>query len=146
VALASHIEGTGADVDVSALFGRFGHPISDVSNTGWSSTEATLWQALTGERNDASYISATGSANSRLDMTQHVDPGDTLHAITIASPAGYTPAGTLTITLYCGVTQIAQWVISDLAADDERQLELSSAERDAITDYTDLEITVEASA
>lgn len=146
VALADHIEAAGASVDVSALFGRFGHPISDVSNSGWSSTEATLWQALTGERSDASYVSAVGVAAGRLDMTQHVDPGDTLHAIEIASPPGYTPQGTLTVTLYCGVTQIAQWVIADLAADEQRQLELTSGERDAITDYTDLEVKIEASA
>lgn len=146
VSLASLAEQAAATDDLSALFGRFGHPVADESNSGWTSTEATLWQALAGERNDATYISATAAATCREVMTQHKDPGDTLHAIKIASPAGYAPAGTLTVTLYAGVDQIAQWVITDLAADEERQLDLSSAERDAISTYTDFDIVLEASA
>jgi hypothetical protein len=147
VALASEIEAAGAGFDVAALFGRFGHPVSDVSNTGWVSTGASLYGVLNeAARDDAGYIEATGAAVAKLALTQHADPGSTPHAIKIASPPGYTPEGTLTVRLYCGVTLIATWTITDLAADEERQLDLTSGERDAITDYTDLSVEVEASA
>lgn len=146
IALATQVESAGVGFDVGALFGRFGHPIADESNSGWVSTEPTLWEALAGERNDATYISATNAATGRIVMTQHVDPGDTLHAIQFASPAGYSRLGTFTVTLYAGVSQIAQWVVTDLTPGEERQLELSDAERDAISTYTDFDIVLEASA
>lgn len=130
----------------SALHARFGRPVADDSNSGWTSTEASLYEALDEHaRDDASYIRATGAATARVALTQLDDPGPTLHAIAVASPAGYTPSGTLTVRLHSGAAQIAEWVIADLAADDVRVLELTGEQRDAISDYTALDLEFVAS-
>ncbi len=136
----------GAAQVASALYGRFGHPDADVSNTGWlPSSGADLYPMVDeGVRNDSDYVYTQAPAVARISLTQHADPGSTVHAIKIASPPGYTPKGALTVRLYCGLQLISTWVITDLAADEERQLTLSEAERDAITDYTNLELELEA--
>lgn len=138
----------GVDDEVSALFGRLGHPRADVSNTGWlPSSGSDLYPMVDeGVREDSDYVYTTAPAVARIALTQHADPGDTVHAIKIASPAGYSPSGTLVVRLYCGATQIAEWTITDLSADDERTLTLTAGERDSITDYTALEIELEAVA
>lgn len=142
--VASAMDG-GLSSDFSALFGRFGRPVADVSNTGWGSWGSNYLYDAVDEavRSDADYVYTTAAASARLSLTQHADPGDTAHAVFLASPAGYTPVGTLIVRLYSADLQVASWQIDDLAADEVRRLDLTDGQRDSITDYQDLELELE---
>ena len=60
-------------------------PISDVSTTGWTSTEANIWSAVA-QPSDSKFITSVvlGTADATVDLASGTDPGvDTGHKIHI---------------------------------------------------------------
>jgi len=138
--------GIGFDAVGLALTTRYARPISTVTPGTWYAVgAATLHDAVNEEvRSDAEDIRTETATTARFALTPLIDPGDTIHKLFMAIPAGFVPAGVLTVRLFSASIEIKEWVVGTPTADSLLELPLSSAERDTITDYTDLELEVEA--
>lgn len=137
-----------SDLTDGALETTFGRPIEDISAGAWlPSTGIDLYATIDEEvASDTDYNYTTSTSTFEVKLTALADPAkSTGHTIYFRVPAGFSPAGTLKVSLREGAsTEIAVAHNGTVAADTTYNYSLSGAEADSITDYTDLRLRFEA--
>jgi len=136
------------DAYIQALAERYARPEADVSDGSWlPSTPGDLYAMLDEETaSDTDYIYTETASTCVIRMSDVADPGTSANHVMryrVRSAEG----STLIATLKQGATTIATRTHSALGTDwTTLEMNLSGAETDAITDYTDLTVTLEAQA
>jgi hypothetical protein len=141
--------GFGWATDAStSLYSRYARPIADISSGAWSpSAGADLYAMLDEESaSDADYVLTSSASTFEVRMAPLDPSAATNHTLRWRVPAGFTPVGSLTITLRQGAsTQIATIYSGAVTADTDYSYTLTSGEVAAISDYTDLRVRVTSS-
>jgi hypothetical protein len=125
---------------------QYARPVADLSQGAWTASSGSDLFAMVDEQpaNDADFITATNPAVCLLRLAPVVDP-QTSNGQSIRIRAKSARATTLIATLKQGTTTIATGTISGVASGwTDYEVQLSSAQCDAITDYTDLRVELEA--
>lgn len=131
---------------ISGLEARYARPMQDMSLGSWlPSTGSDLYPMLDEETaDDADYIYAASATTCDLKLRPVQDPGTSANQV-IRFRARSTNSNDLIVRLKQGTTTIATRTQSNvLSAWTEYNMTLTSGECDAITDYTDLRIELEA--
>lgn len=130
----------------------FGRPIEDISAGAWLPSTiplgVDLYATIDEEvASDTDYNYTTSASTFEVKLTALADPvRSTGHTIYFRVPAGFSPVGTLKVSLREGAgTEIAVAHNGTVTADTTYNYALSGAEADSITDYTDLRLRFEAS-
>jgi len=135
------------DAYIQALAERYARPDADVRDGDWlPSTPGDLYAMLDEETaSDTDYIYTTTASTCVIRLSDVADPGTSAHHVLryrVKSAEG----STLVATLKQGATTIATRTHSALGTDwNTLEMNLSGAETDAISDYTDLTVTFTAS-
>lgn len=137
----------------TALVHQYMYPDADVSDGSWTDQDGgtSLFAAVDEDpKNSADYIKSSANPSADICRLRISNPG--------AQPAqpfdvqyAYLKQGAsqidLTVRLFQGVTEIAEWVHTDIADSElEATQTLTSPQFAAITDFNDLEIEFEAEA
>jgi hypothetical protein len=120
-------------------------PISDTSAGGWTpSTGTVLYDMLDEETfSDTDYITTSTASTCTLALGGVVDPGTSANQkVTIRAKSSL--GTTLVATLKQGSTVIATRTFSPTSTYADYDIELTAGECDAITDYTSINISLEA--
>ncbi len=141
--------GFGWAVDATAALSvRYARPIADVSAGAWTPSSGSDLYAMLDEEtaSDADYV-LTGSASAFEVKLAPLDPSAaTAHTLRWRVPDGFSPVGSLTITLREGAsTEIAVVYSGTVTADTDYSYTLTAGEVAAISDYTDLRVRVVSS-
>jgi hypothetical protein len=128
---------------------RYARPDADVSDGNWlPSTPGDLYAMLDEEitADDNDYIYTTTASTCVLRLSNATDPG-TSNQHVLRYRVRSADGSTLVVTLKQGATTIATRTHSALGTGwTTLEMTLSGAETDAITDYNDLTVTLEAQA
>jgi hypothetical protein len=149
-ALEGAAAGAGAATGaLQALGTRYARPLSDVSAGLWTPSSGGVLAPMLDEAaaDDGDYIRAQQASTCEIALRGVLDPASSSgHVIRWRSPAGYTPSGGLVVSLMQGATLIAQWTTNPVAAGTTYEHTLSGAEADAITNYDDLRLRLQATS
>jgi hypothetical protein len=136
------------DAYIQALAERYARPDADVSDGDWlPSTPGDLYAMLDEETaSDTDYIYTETASTCVIRLSDVADPGtSTGHVIRFKVPSGFTPQGSLRVVLKQGATEIAEAHNGTVTAGTLYEYTLTGTQADAITDYTDLTVTLAAS-
>jgi len=130
-------------------------PISDISAGSWTDeggvdNDGNLYTSLdeTSQDGDSSYVSGgDGAGDFEVKLGSMNDPGSSVdHTVYVwAKAVGSGPSERASIALYQGATKIANIAVNQIISRTDYTLyssTLSSADADAITNYTDLRVRV----
>jgi hypothetical protein len=143
---------TGAEVSVESgtilayVFVRYGRPSSDLSAGAWTpSTGSDLYAMLDEETaNDTDYIETTTASTCEVALNAVTDPATSSGQV-VTVRAQSANGNDLVATLMQGATTIATRTFTSLGASwADYTITLTGGECDAITDYADLSVTLEA--
>lgn len=125
---------------------RYARPASDVSAGAWTPSSGSDLYAMLDEEtaSDTDYIETTTASTCEIALNSVTDPATSSgQVITIRAQSAY--GNDLVATLKQGATTIATRTFTSLGASwADYTITLSSGECDAITDYADLSVTLEA--
>jgi hypothetical protein len=125
---------------------RFGRPLSDISQGAWTaSTGSDLFAMLDEETPvDADYIQTTSASTCEIGLSNATDPGTSSGQV-LRYRAKSDDASTLIAKLMEGATTIASRTHTNVPNTwTEYTMTLTGGECDAITDYADLRVKLEA--
>ncbi len=126
---------------------RYARPDADISAGAWTPSTGGALAPMLDEAaaDDGDYIAAVSATTCEIRLRGVVDPGSSSgHVIRWRSPPGYTPGGGLVVSLMQGATQIAQWTTNPVAAGTTYEHTLTGPQADAITNYDDLRLRLQA--
>jgi hypothetical protein len=127
---------------------RYARPIADVSAGAWAASSGSDLYAMLDEEaaSDADYVRTDAASTFEVRLAPLDPSAATAHTLRWRVPDGFSPVGSLTITLRAGVsTEIAVVHSGTVTADTDYSYTLTAGEVAAISDYTDLRVRVASS-
>jgi hypothetical protein len=120
-------------------------PASDVTTTGWTSSLGGALYAAVDEAvaSDTDYIT-TGTLNAECEIKLQAGstPGSGSRNLKVRAPAGFTPVGNWSVSLYQGGSLVQAFTTPAPAADTTVTFSVTNA----ITDYSDLRVRIKSTA
>lgn len=147
VSISGHVNSHLHAVEIKAA-GAVGQtllPASDITATGWTSSGGGALYAAIDETpaSDTDYIyTSTLNAECEVKLQSGSTPGSGSLNLKVRLPAGFTPVGTLAVSLYEGTQLIQAFSTGSPAADTVYTYSVTNS----ITDYTDLRVRIKSGA
>lgn len=128
---------------------QYARPDSDIALNSWTySTGSTLYACIDEVvASDTDYITrpSFGGSECEMGLSTVTDPTSSVnHTMRLRGQDG--AGSTLTANLYCGATLIKAWSVTLGTTYSTQTYTLTGTEADNITDYSDLEIHIDATA